>query len=244
MAIWYKRELALPKLECTVAVTTYEPRHVISNIVMCATSKASDQPAHTRSLIRAFSSRLNILWVLGYWLIIIWATTCDFQQYGILTNVDSDEHVQPPFKLRNFKLYSVSSLFMRLAKALLRLRTCAGWSDALLVAHTTFLEISCRGSFGIFKLKRRLYRLICLYTCQNATLLEVTCRGSYIFLASKYSCYRVLGAPALIWMHTNNRGTDQPVHQSSLISAFDILPLEIRQLKWPHAKCHDSSDSS
>ena len=29
----------------------------ISNIVVCVTSKASDQPAHTRSLIRAFASR-------------------------------------------------------------------------------------------------------------------------------------------------------------------------------------------
>ena len=34
---------------------------MISNNVVCATSKASDQPAHTRSLIRAFASRLNIL---------------------------------------------------------------------------------------------------------------------------------------------------------------------------------------
>ena len=38
-----------------------EPRHEISINVVCATSKASDQPAHTRSLIRAFASRLNIL---------------------------------------------------------------------------------------------------------------------------------------------------------------------------------------
>ena len=29
--------------------------------MVCATSKASDQPAHTRSLIRAFASLLNIL---------------------------------------------------------------------------------------------------------------------------------------------------------------------------------------
>ena len=36
--------------------------------MICATSKGSDQPAHTRSLIRAFASRLNILWVLNYWL--------------------------------------------------------------------------------------------------------------------------------------------------------------------------------
>ena len=38
-----------------------EPVHEISNNVVCAISKASDQPAHTRSLIRAFASRLNIL---------------------------------------------------------------------------------------------------------------------------------------------------------------------------------------
>ena len=35
------------------------------------------------------------------------AVTCDFQQSGILTrlkfSVDSDESVQPPFKLRNSK---------------------------------------------------------------------------------------------------------------------------------------------
>ena len=39
----------------------YEPRHEISNNVVCATSKDSDQPGHTRSLIRAFASGLNIL---------------------------------------------------------------------------------------------------------------------------------------------------------------------------------------
>ena len=39
----------------------YEPRHEISNNVVLATSIGSDQPAHTRRLIRAFASRLNIL---------------------------------------------------------------------------------------------------------------------------------------------------------------------------------------
>ena len=38
-----------------------EPVHEISNNVVCATSIASDQPAHTRSLIRAFASCLSIL---------------------------------------------------------------------------------------------------------------------------------------------------------------------------------------
>ena len=40
---------------------SFAPVHEISNNVVCATSKASDQPAHTHSLIRAFASRLNIL---------------------------------------------------------------------------------------------------------------------------------------------------------------------------------------
>ena len=34
---------------------------------------------------------------------IIWAVTRDFQKCGILTSVDSNEPVQPPFKLRNCK---------------------------------------------------------------------------------------------------------------------------------------------
>ena len=38
-----------------------EPVHDISNKVVCATNKASDHPAHMRSLIRAFASRLSIL---------------------------------------------------------------------------------------------------------------------------------------------------------------------------------------
>ena len=49
-----------------------KPGHEVSNSVACATSKASDQPAHMWSLIRAFASRLNILGVLSYWLNIIW----------------------------------------------------------------------------------------------------------------------------------------------------------------------------
>ena len=36
--------------------TAHEPVHEISNNVVCATSKASDQPAHTHSLIRAYAS--------------------------------------------------------------------------------------------------------------------------------------------------------------------------------------------
>ena len=39
----------------------FEPRHENSNNVVCATSKASYQPAQTRSLIGAFACRMQIL---------------------------------------------------------------------------------------------------------------------------------------------------------------------------------------
>ena len=42
-------------------MSSIEPVHEISNNVVCATSKASDQPAHMQSLIRAFASHLSIL---------------------------------------------------------------------------------------------------------------------------------------------------------------------------------------
>ena len=50
-----------------------EPVHEISNNVVCATSKASDQPAHKRSLIRAVACRLSILFLLSYWRNTIWS---------------------------------------------------------------------------------------------------------------------------------------------------------------------------
>ena len=59
-------------LVCSLSVLEryFEPVHEISNNVVCATSKASDQPAHTRShtrsLIKAFASRLSILCLLSY----------------------------------------------------------------------------------------------------------------------------------------------------------------------------------
>ena len=57
------------------------------------------------------------------------------QQCGILTRIDSDKPVQPPNKLKNTKFCSVSSLTVS--------------SEALLVAYTTLLEISCRSSYTL-----------------------------------------------------------------------------------------------
>ena len=42
-------------------VKLFEPVHEISINMVCATSNASDQPAHMPSLIRAFASRLSSL---------------------------------------------------------------------------------------------------------------------------------------------------------------------------------------
>ena len=55
----YIQQYALPKenFECSYKWVV----HGISNNVVCATSKASDQPVHTRSLARSFASRLSIL---------------------------------------------------------------------------------------------------------------------------------------------------------------------------------------
>ena len=56
-----RSECELGVLGRGVGMRLHEPRHELSKNVVCATSKCSDQPAHTRSLIRAFASRLNIL---------------------------------------------------------------------------------------------------------------------------------------------------------------------------------------
>ena len=77
----------------------------------------------------------------------IWAVEWDFQQFDILTSIDSDEPLQPSFlKLRNSKLSSVSSLTV-IKYSSDKQRLWSGWSEPLLVAHTTLLEISCIGSF-------------------------------------------------------------------------------------------------
>ena len=59
-----------------------------------------------------------------------------------LTSVDSGKPVLSHFQLRNSKCCSVTRIFKQLAKAMISLCVCAGWSEPLLVAHTTLLEIS------------------------------------------------------------------------------------------------------
>ena len=51
----------LTKKRGQIKQVLFESWHGTSNFVVYATSEASDQPVHTRSQIRAFASRLNIL---------------------------------------------------------------------------------------------------------------------------------------------------------------------------------------
>ena len=129
----------------------YEPVHEIFNNVLCATSKASDQPAHTRSLIRAFASRLSILWLY----------TTDWTSFVVsklkrrlqmlfrvyicqnATLLETSCHGSlylPSFRLRG---HTIVTLYVacpsikhaiskeRITKALIRLRACACWSAPL-----------------------------------------------------------------------------------------------------------------
>ena len=59
--LWYFRYASNNSFVLIYSHEIIEPRHEFSNNVVYATSKSSDQPGHTRSLIRAFASRLNIL---------------------------------------------------------------------------------------------------------------------------------------------------------------------------------------
>ena len=69
------------------------------------------------------------------------------------------------------------------AKPQISLRIGAVWSEPLLVAWIFYeCEATKWTSFGVSKLKSRLHRLVCVYTCQNATLLEITCQGSIIII--------------------------------------------------------------
>ena len=52
-------QIKLAIMMCTAK--SYETMHENSNNVVCVTSKASNQPGHTRSLIRGFTSCLSIL---------------------------------------------------------------------------------------------------------------------------------------------------------------------------------------
>ena len=66
-------------------------------------------------------------------------------------------------------------IFKRPATALIRLRVCAGWSEALLVTHITLLEISSRSSnFNAYYNVKQLRNMqACAYASNASICLSV-----------------------------------------------------------------------
>ena len=60
LQLWYCIIVLCDCMQRKIYKKKVGPQHEISNNVVYATSKGSDQPVHTRSLIRAFASRYNI----------------------------------------------------------------------------------------------------------------------------------------------------------------------------------------
>ena len=107
--------------------------------------------------------------------------------------------------------------YERPAKAQTSLRIWAVWSEPLLVTRILY-DYTDWTSFGVSKLKRRLHRLIWVYTCQNATVLEITCRGSNIFLSGSHTI-RASKGENLSLLYVNNKDPDQPAHLWSSVNA-------------------------
>ena len=84
---------------------------------------------------------------------------------------------------------NTNRIFKRVAKALIRLCACTGWSEALLVAHTTLLEISCHSlyveSYRVLNIKRSWFPVYLMCKCCD------TCKESYRVLNIKRSWFPV-----------------------------------------------------
>ena len=118
---------------------TYEPRHDISNDVVYATSKASDQPAHTRSLIRAFACRL---------LFCFCCFTPQVNSYGHGRTVSSPNHTFSWVSL-NKQLTSTSCTYFRLSLE------CSMTVKLLTEHHLEFIYLrgGCTGSSESIRVK-------------------------------------------------------------------------------------------
>ena len=90
-----------------------------------------------------------------------------------------------------------------------RLRVCAGWSESLLVAHTTLLEISCRSS------------IIWVATCENLSCVGVRDQvGLYPTCSATKTSWNIqlLSVKLLYFLGANNKGDDQTVRMTAFSS--------------------------
>ena len=110
---------------------------------------------------------------LNWWLIVPSFVRCVPIYFGTKTNISDTFYLSQCMRFPTI-------WYMRPAKPLISLRICAVWSEPLIVAWVFY--DCCTTDWTqtrVSKLKRRLQRLVWVYTCQNATLFEITCHGSF-----------------------------------------------------------------
>ena len=89
----------------------------------------------------------------------------------------SPDSFQPQHEIFYNVVFATSK---RQAKPQISLRICAEWAEPLLVAWIFYEYLATDWtSLRVSRLKRRLHRLVWVYTCQNATLLKITCCSSF-----------------------------------------------------------------
>ena len=90
----------------------------------------------------------------------------------------------------------------------------------------------------VSNVKRRLHRLVWVYTCQNATLLETTCHGSYIFRQVHFYLHILIW---LFWIHRLNcmynvqgdqaaEVTQHPLVFASVIVLVKVISLSFKNM--------------
>ena len=118
-----------------------------------------------------------------------------------MTNVK--HHVWYLYRLKTNMSYDMrlpTMWYVRPAKPQISLRIRAVWSEPLLVALIFYGCLAADWtSFGVSKLKRRLHRLVWVYTCQNTTFFKITCRSSYTLQSTflYFTTFRILVENAL-----------------------------------------------
>ena len=120
----------------------------------------------------------NLMWtfIFRIWLV---------RYFGLMTEIKAFElqliHLanEASYKKMSRGMRFPTMWYVRPAQPQISLRIRAVWSEPLLV---TCLFHKCLATnwttFGDSKLKRRLHRLVWVYTCQKATLLEISYHGS------------------------------------------------------------------
>ena len=92
--------------------------------------------------------------------------------------------------------------YLRPAKPQISLHIRAVISEPLLVACIFYDSLTTDWTtFGDSKLKRRLHRLVWVYTCQNTTLLEITWHGSNYFVSDSLKMFNYLPPTVVCWQH-------------------------------------------